>query len=143
MNDDTYIPARWRGLLLYWAVLVYAAAMNIWGSRMLPTANLLAGVLHVVGFVALIIVLGVMAPKNTASFVFTEVTNSSGWSSDGVSWLIGLLSAVFPLLGYDAACHLAEEMPHASRNVPIAMVGCLFTGQLLPRLTLHRSAASQ
>lgn len=106
---------------------------------MLPTANLISGqyimkkntgkmltklgVLHIAGFVAILITLGVMAPKNTASMVFTEVTNSSGWQNDGISWLVGLLSSVYPLLGYDAACHLAEEMPHASRNVPIAMVG--------------------
>lgn len=46
-----------------------------------------------------------MAPKNTASFVFTEVTNSSGWADDGVSWLVGLLSAVYPFLGYALPSH--------------------------------------
>jgi amino acid transporter len=64
-----------------------------------------------------------MAPKNTASFVFTENTNSSGWSNNGVSWLIGLLSTVYPMLGYDAAAHVSEEIPHPSRNVPLVMVG--------------------
>jgi hypothetical protein len=43
LNDDSYIPARWQGLLFYWLILLYAAAVNIWGSRMLPTANLLSG----------------------------------------------------------------------------------------------------
>lgn len=57
------------------------------------------GLLHVGGFLGILIVLGVMAPKNTASFVFTEFVNSSGWESDGVSWLVGLLSAVYPFLG--------------------------------------------
>ncbi|OLN86253.1 Choline transport protein 6 [Colletotrichum chlorophyti] len=123
LNDDSYIPARWQGMLFYWAMLLYGMVMNIWGHRLLPTANLLSGVLHGVGFLSILIVLGVMAPKNTASFVFTEFVNSSGWESDGVSWLVGLISAVYPFLGYDAACHLAEELPNASRNVPIAMVG--------------------
>ncbi|KAF2794838.1 amino acid permease [Melanomma pulvis-pyrius CBS 109.77] len=131
LNDDSYVPQRWQGLLFYWSILIYAAALNIWGSRLLPTANLLSGVLHIVGFFTILIVLGVMAPKNTSSFVFTEVTNRSGWSSDGVSWLVGLLSAVYPLLGYDAACHLAEEMPHASRNVPLAMVGSVVVNGVL------------
>ena len=72
-----------------------------------------------------------MAPKNTAHFVFLETTNASGWSSQGVSWLVGLLSAVYPLLGYDAACHLAEEMPHAARNVPLAMVGSVTVNGVL------------
>lgn len=131
LNDDSYIPERWQALLLYWAILVYGAALNIWGSRLLPTANLLSGVLHITGFLVILIVLGVMGEKNTPHFVFLEATNSSGWSNDGVSWLVGLLSAVYPLLGYDAACHLAEEMPHAARNVPLAMVGSVIVNGVL------------
>lgn len=131
LNDDGYPPQRWQALLLYWAVLIYGAAVNIWGSRMLPTTNLLSGILHIAGFLTIIVVLGAMSEKNTPHFVFLEVTNSSGWSNDGVSWLVGLLSAVYPLLGYDAACHLAEEMPHASRNVPLAMVGSVVVNGIL------------
>ncbi|KAF4449345.1 amino acid permease [Fusarium albosuccineum] len=123
LNDSSYVPERWQGMLFYWAILIYGLVMNIWGHRLLPATNLISGIIHVAGFVAILVVLGVMAPKNSASFVFTEVSNFSGWKNDGVSWLVGLLSAVYPYLGYDAACHLAEEMPHASRNVPIAMVG--------------------
>lgn len=51
------------------------------------------------GFVAIVIVLGVMAPKNTAKFVFEDFNNQSGWESNGVSWLVGLLSVVYPFLG--------------------------------------------
>ncbi|PSN73212.1 amino acid transporter [Corynespora cassiicola Philippines] len=131
LNSDTYAPERWQGLLFYWAILLYGAALNIWGSRLLPTANLLSGVLHIAGFLTILIVLGVMSPKNTSDFVFLEVTNSSGWSNDGISWLVGLLSAVYPLLGYDAACHLAEEMPNAARNVPLAMVGSVSVNGIL------------
>ena len=89
------------------------------------------GALHIAGFLAILITLGAMAPKNSRSFVFTEVSNTSGWSNDGVAWLVGLLSSVYPLLGYDAACHLAEELPHASRNVPIAMIGSVTVNGIL------------
>ncbi|EGY16151.1 hypothetical protein VD0002_g1113 [Verticillium dahliae] len=131
INNDDYVPERWQGMLFYWAVLVYAMVMNIWGSKALPHANLIAGVIHVTAFVAIVIVLGVMSKKNTASFVFTEFSNNSGWPSDGISWLVGLLSAVYPFLGYDAACHLAEELPDASRNVPLAMVGSVVVNGLM------------
>ncbi|KAF5020460.1 hypothetical protein F66182_7539 [Fusarium sp. NRRL 66182] len=150
VNDGSYAPQRWQGMLFYWAVLVYSLVLNIWGHKLLPTTNtvsgrcfrpvqlvhvfanhLCTGIIHVVGFVTILIVLGVMAPKNSASFVFTEFTNYSGWGNDGVSWLVGLLSAVYPFLGYDAACHLAEEMPHASRNVPLAMVGSVGVNGLM------------
>ncbi|CAH0058443.1 unnamed protein product [Clonostachys solani] len=123
LNDETYVPSRWQGMLFYWAILVYAGLLNVWGSKLMPHFNLVSGVIHIGAFVGIIITLGVMAPKNTSNFVFTEFENNSGWGSDGVSWLVGMQSTVYPFLGYDAACHLAEELPHASRNVPLALVG--------------------
>lgn len=36
-----------------------------------------------------------------------------------------------PIHRYDAACHLAEELPHASRNVPLAMVGTIVINGLI------------
>ncbi|KAF4984987.1 hypothetical protein FDECE_16919 [Fusarium decemcellulare] len=125
INSDSYVAERWHGMLFYWAVLVYAAVLNTMCSRFLPHANYISGIIHVGGFVAVVIVLGVMAPKNTASFVFKEFSNESGWESDGVSWLVGLLSTVYPFLGYDAACHISEEVPSPSRNVPLAMMGAV------------------
>ncbi|KAE9368169.1 amino acid transporter-like protein [Stipitochalara longipes BDJ] len=130
-HPDSYVPARWQGMLFYWLVLVYSAAVNIWGSKALPHTNLASGILHVVGFVAIMVVMGIMAPKHTAHFVFVEFSNTSGWTSDGVSWLVGLLSTVYPFLGYDAACHLAEEMPRPARNVPLAMVGSVLMNGIM------------
>lgn len=59
----------------------------------------LAGIVHTVGFLAVIIVVGVMSDKNPSSFVFVDVVNSSGWGNDGVSWLVGLASIVYSFLG--------------------------------------------
>ncbi|KAF4990282.1 hypothetical protein FDECE_14425 [Fusarium decemcellulare] len=120
-----YAAPRWHGMLLYWAFLAYATAMNIWGHRLLPTANLISGVVHVVSFVAALAVLAVMAEKNSAHFVFVDVQNLTGWSSDGVAWMVGLVSTIYPFLGYDAACHLSEEIPYAARNVPLAIMGSI------------------
>ncbi|RYP49804.1 hypothetical protein DL769_011039 [Monosporascus sp. CRB-8-3] len=130
LNSD-YSPTRWQGMLFYWAVLAYAAVLNIWGARLMPHVNLVMGITHIAAFVGIIVTIGAMSSKNTTSFVFTEVVNSSGWGSTGVSWLVGLQSAVYPLLGYDAACHLAEELPHASLHVPQAMVGSVLINGLM------------
>ena len=89
------------------------------------------GVLHVLGFIGILITMGVMAPKHTPHFVFLEFSNTSGWSSSAISWLVGLLSTIYPFLGYDAACHLAEEMPLPSRNVPLAMVGSVLVNGIM------------
>ncbi|GKU09767.1 unnamed protein product [Fusarium langsethiae] len=89
------------------------------------------GVLHGLFFLVTLIVLAAMSKKNTAHFVFAEAQNETGWSSPGVAWFVGMISSVYPLLGYDAACHLAEELPHASRNVPIAIIGSISINGIL------------
>lgn len=87
-------------MLFYWLILAYSLAVNAWGSHILPHTNLVAGVLHVVGFVIIVITLGIMTePKHSASYVFAEFSNTSGWQSNGISWLVGLLSFVYPFLG--------------------------------------------
>ncbi|KIL85236.1 hypothetical protein FAVG1_11666 [Fusarium avenaceum] len=125
LNSDNYLGTRWQGMLLYWAFVFYAAAMNVWGHRLLPTANFISGVLHGLFFLVTLIVLAAMSKKNTAHFVFAETQNETGWSSSGIAWFVGMISSVYPLLGYDAACHLAEELPNAARNVPIAIMGSI------------------
>jgi choline transport protein len=99
-NDETYIPKRWHGTLLTWAVLAIPVACNIFARRALAPLELIGGVTHILFLILFIVVLAVMASKNPASFVFTQtLTGLSGWSNAGVQWNIGLLSAVFPLCG--------------------------------------------
>jgi choline transport protein len=100
LNNPGFVPQRWQGMLFYWFILAYVLVLNVWGSRILSHANIAAGVLHVAGFVVITVVLGAMTEqKHTAAYVFTEVSNTSGWQSDGLSWLVGLLSTVYPFLG--------------------------------------------
>lgn len=100
VNNPSFVAQRWQGMLFYWFILAYVLVLNVWGSRILSHANIAAGVLHVAGFVVITVVLGAMTEqKHTAAYVFTEVSNTSGWQSDGLSWLVGLLSTVYPFLG--------------------------------------------
>lgn len=43
VNNDTYVPERWQGMLFYWLVLVYALVLNIWGDKLLPHINTVSG----------------------------------------------------------------------------------------------------
>lgn len=115
LNNASYVPTRWQGMLLYWAVLTYAFVLNVYGMKVMPHVNIVSGkstatrvethvltalgVIHVAGFVGIIVTLGVMSEKASAENVFVDFVNSSGWTNDGVSWLIGLISAVYPFLG--------------------------------------------
>jgi choline transport protein len=71
-----------------------------------------------VGFIAVVCVLGVMSTKHSATYVFTEFSNTSGWDNDGVSWLVGLLSAVYPFLGYEISPGLRELIVGVADHMP-------------------------
>ena len=44
LNDtETYVPARYQGMLFYWLVIIYSTAVNVWGSKLLPHTNNAAG----------------------------------------------------------------------------------------------------
>jgi choline transport protein len=99
-NDETYVPERWHGTLLTWAVLAIPVACNVFARRALAPLEIIGGVTHILFLILFVVTLAVMAPRSTASFVFTQtLTGLSGWSNVGVQWNIGLLSAVFPLGG--------------------------------------------
>jgi choline transport protein len=62
------------------------------------------GILHLVFFIATIATLSAMTERSTTEFVFKTITTGlSGWSNPGVSFGIGLLTAVFPLAGNSRA----------------------------------------
>jgi choline transport protein len=98
LNDVTYIPQRWHGTLLTWAVIALPLFCNIFARRVLPPLEIIGGIGHFVFFIAIVTTLCVLSPHSSADFVFTQtITGLSGWSSPGIQWCIGLLSAAFPL----------------------------------------------
>ncbi|KIW20995.1 hypothetical protein PV08_01574 [Exophiala spinifera] len=123
LNYPDYAPKRWQGTLMYWAILLVSWLVNTVGIKLMPLVE--NGVLffHVLTFLAVLIPLVVLSPHKNADFVFTSFDNNSGWSSDGVAWCLGLLSATYVLAGYDGSCHLSEEMHNPSVVLPRIMIG--------------------
>jgi choline transport protein len=109
-NNPTYVPERWHGTLLTWAVIALPVFCNIFARRILPTLEIIGVIGHFVFFIALVTTLCVLSPRGTADFVFTTtITGLSGWKSSGIQWCIGLLSAAFPL-----GCALKFPSPSSS-----------------------------
>lgn len=57
-----------------------------------------------------------------AKFVFTDTTNSTGWSNDGLAFLLCMVNALYGFLGVDCGAHLCEEIPNPTVNVPKVIV---------------------
>lgn len=83
----------------------------------------MGAVTHITFFIVFIITLAVLAPRSPASFVFGQnIFGLSGWTNPTIQWCIGLLSAAFPIGGFDGVLHMSDEVKNAPRNVPLSML---------------------
>ena len=99
LNYPQYSPQQWHGTLLFWATILVCVLVNTVLSSKLPQIEGLMFVLHVLGFLAILIVLAYMAPHTTATEVFTLFLNEGNWSTQGVSFMIGLTGITFSFVG--------------------------------------------
>ncbi|KAI5377396.1 hypothetical protein J4E82_003848 [Alternaria postmessia] len=130
MCDSSYSPKPYQAMLLGWAVLAFAVVINTVGSKTLAHFEGLILILHLLGFFAILIPLVYLAPHSDAS-IFTTFVNTGGWSTQALSFMVGLPSSVFALVGVDSCVHMAEEVKNASKVVPRAIqISVLLNGTL-------------
>ncbi|KAK5127957.1 hypothetical protein LTR85_005074 [Meristemomyces frigidus] len=121
--NESYVPQGWHTTLLAYASMALPIFCNIYARRLIAPLEIASAILHVLLLIVFIVVLTVMARRSTADFVFnTSFFGYSGWQSEGIQWSIGMLALIFPLGGYDAILHMADEVKDAPRKVPQAMV---------------------
>jgi len=121
LNYESYEYQRWHGTLLCYAVIAVSLFVNTYLARVLPTIESAILVIHILGFFAILITLVYLTPHKSAKEVFATFGNTAGWSSDGLSFFVGLSTSMFAFIGIDAAGHIAEEIEHASSVIPRSM----------------------
>ena len=89
----------WQYTLIMLGFLVITIGFNTWGAKTLPALEVISLFGHIGGLIVVIVPLLVMAPKNSAQMVFTEVVNSGGWSNVGTSCLVAQVSVLYCNLG--------------------------------------------
>lgn len=109
LNNPDYEPQRWQGTLLFYAMILASLVFNTILVRWLPHVERLVLVIHIGGFFAVLIPLVHLAPHGSASDVFTRFENGGGWSSQGLSFFVGLVTGVYAFLGADSACHMGKS----------------------------------
>ncbi|KAF2107377.1 amino acid/polyamine transporter I [Lophiotrema nucula] len=123
LNNPDYSYARWHGTLLAIAIVVFTIVFNTSLASRLPFIEVVALIVHVGGFIAIIATLWAMAPRRSASVALLDFTNLGGWNSTGLSAMIGLLAPMAVLVGYDCSVHMSEEIQDASITLPRAIMG--------------------
>lgn len=106
LTHPDYMPAYWHPTMYYWAVVAFAVGINVVGRSVLPRLEGLILVVHILGFFAVMIPLVSLAEIGSARDVFTQFNNQGNWSSDGLSFFVGLIGCVFAFAGGDAAVHV-------------------------------------
>lgn len=87
-------------MLILWAVVLLGAAINIYGIQILPSLQMVGGVIHIIFFIAITIPIILLARRSTPDFVFTElITSDGGWQSPGIAWCLGMLTVTYCFLG--------------------------------------------
>ena len=99
LNYESYVYERWHGSMLFWAVVIVSTCVNVFGNKILPHLEIIAGILHVCLFFVFLVPFVYLSPRPTAATVFTDFENNSGWNNNVVSWCIGLLTVTFPFIG--------------------------------------------
>src|SRR6266700_92737 len=81
------------------------------GIRLVALLNDISVWWHILGVLIIVAVLAFVPSKHaSASYVFTNIVNNTGWHSTFYVLLLGLLLAQYTFTGYDASAHMTEEM---------------------------------
>lgn len=120
--NPSHVPKGWQNTLLAWAVLAFAVLTNTIASTSLAKFEGLILILHIVGFLAILIPLTYLAPHARGQEVFTTFLNAGGWNTQAYSFFIGLVGPVYAFVGADAAVHMAEEIKNAAVVIPRAIL---------------------
>lgn len=99
LNYPDYVPYNWHGTLFAWAVIAVSMFVNIILAGLLPFLEGAILLLHVLGFVALLIALVYLSPHGNASDVFFRTINEGGWSTQGLSFCVGFIGNVATFVG--------------------------------------------
>ncbi|KAF1851630.1 amino acid transporter [Cucurbitaria berberidis CBS 394.84] len=123
LANPGYVPLAWHVFLITVLITCIYLFINIFYIKLLHVMNIALIVVHITGFLIVIIVMVVMQKdKHDASFVFTHFENGVGWRSDEIAWIVGLLTSIYAFFSLDSATHYAEEVEHAEIAIPRAML---------------------
>jgi amino acid permease (GABA permease) len=122
--NESYIPAGWHVVLMYWLVLIVALLTNIFAAKHLDLINTIC--IFWTGASVLIILVTVLvmakAGRRSATYVFTEYdATRAGWRPEW-AFFVGLLQSAYTLTGYGMVAAMCEEVQNPEREVPKAMV---------------------
>ncbi|PYI08683.1 amino acid transporter [Aspergillus sclerotiicarbonarius CBS 121057] len=120
---EDFVANAWQTILMFWAVILFCALVNIFCSKWLDLINKVCIYWTAASVIIILVTLLTMSDqRRDAEFVFAHYDASqSGWPS-GWAFFVGLLQAAYTLTGYGMVASMCEEVQNPHREVPKAIV---------------------
>lgn len=99
LNYPAYESHAYHGTFFCWAVIAVSVFINTVVSGLLPMLEGVILIIHVLGFLAILITLLYTAPHGTAASVFTVSLNEGKWPTQGLSYCVGFIGNVATFVG--------------------------------------------
>lgn len=94
VNPD-YVIQRWHTVLVAWLITWVATFINLWGPKLLDRISKFALFFNIVAFIVTIVtILACNKKKQSASFVFRDFQNFTGFNT-AMAGIIGILQPAF------------------------------------------------
>ncbi|KAL8686326.1 MAG: hypothetical protein Q9224_005481, partial [Gallowayella concinna] len=132
---DGFETKQWHVFVTYIIITWISVFIVLYLNRALPSIEMIGGFTVVAGVFLSILVCAIMPHVNNQPYasnfsVWGNWQNQTGYSSSGFAFLAGMLNGAYAVGSVDLVTHLAEEVPHPSRNIPKAILfqyvfGCL------------------
>ncbi|ORY67479.1 amino acid transporter-like protein [Pseudomassariella vexata] len=121
----TYIPETWHMYLTFLILLIFSGFITMQSTMFVGWVNKIGTIYNIAIVVVFVICLpvgSINSPKtNDSRAVWTEFENGTQWPI-GWATVMGFLTAIWTLCGYDAPFHLAEECSNANIASPRAII---------------------
>ena len=117
LNHPAYVIERWHTVLVAYAVCLFTLVVNVFIPKLLDRISKGLLIWNIGSFLIVIVtLLATNENKQSASFVFTDFVNFSGWNP-AYTAIYGLLQTAFGMCCYDAPAHMTEvHRPFPSPN---------------------------
>ncbi|OMP84874.1 Choline transport protein [Diplodia seriata] len=128
LSHPDFVIESWHVFVAYQVVNIFCFVFNCYG-KVLPAISSTTLYISLISFAVILITIPAKAPTHQhASFVFATFINNTGWTSNGIAFIVGLVNTNWAFACLDCATHLAEEVHQPERMIPIAIMGTVGIG---------------
>ncbi|KAF2085481.1 GABA permease [Saccharata proteae CBS 121410] len=128
LANPEYTIERWHVVLVTYLVCAFATVSNIVLPSFLDRISRGILIWNITSFfIVFITILACNDHKQSASFVFSEFQNTTGFNKSYTA-ILGILQSAFGMCCYDAPAHMTEEIVDARKQAPRAIVASVWLG---------------